>query len=330
MPHEQQPGQSELHPELVAAYAHTFISRFDRYPRQNLDGSYIAIPSPLPITTIEAHLRGQFTIGAYALDEHSHAKWLCLDADEPHEWDVLRTLADDLNKQRVIAYLESSSRGGHLWFFFGKPLPGKDARRFARALVKDRGINHIEIYPRQDELRTGPGSLVRLPLGFHQKDTPPHRYGFVTLSGEPLGSTVREQLAILAHPQTIPGYFLADMLATAPEAAPVFPTPRFKKGKKRKDMPPSERIKNAVSVYDFVSQFVDLDKNGRGLCPYHDDHRQSFSVHRDNNFWHCFARKTELCRGQTVIDFWRNWRRLYGLSDEWNEVLKDLMDMLHL
>ena len=38
----------------------------------------------------------------------------------------------------------------------------------------------------------------------------------------------------------------------------------------------SERLKNAISVYDFVRRYVDLDENATGYCPFHDDeHKES-------------------------------------------------------
>jgi hypothetical protein len=117
---------------------------------------------------VEAHIRGQVTIGAYALDRKSQARWICYDADEVGEWEKLCGLAYDLTEERIPSYLEKSRRGGHLWLFTN-PLPGRDARRFARQLIVGRDLNTVEIYPRQDELRTGPGSFVRLPLGVHQK-----------------------------------------------------------------------------------------------------------------------------------------------------------------
>ena len=66
----------------------------------------------------------------------------------------------------------------------------------------------------------------------------------------------------------------------------------------------SERIKASVSVYDFVGRYVELSPTGRGLCPFHDDRRASFSVNIAENYWYCFAG----CGGGSVIDFWMKWR----------------------
>ena len=49
---------------------------------------------------------------------------------------------------------------------------------------------------------------------------------------------------------------------------------------------------------------MELSPTGRGLCPFHDDHRASFSVNPEENYWNCFAG----CGGGSVIDFWMRWQ----------------------
>jgi DNA primase len=69
----------------------------------------------------------------------------------------------------------------------------------------------------------------------------------------------------------------------------------------------SERIKAKITVFDFVGEYVQLKttSNGAvGLCPFHEDHRPSFGVNIQENYWHCFAG----CGGGSVIDFWMKWR----------------------
>lgn len=311
----------EVDRDVLVRYADTFIPRWDRYPLQLPDGKYVAIKKPFTLDLVEKHIRGEVTIGAYALDRSSRAKWLCLDADDDTEWDGLLDMARQLHDQDLSPYLEPSRRGGHLWLFLDRPIPGQDARRFGKWLLAKHDLPDVELFPKQDELRTGPGSLVRLPLGVHRKSG--KRYHFVTLGGNPLAPTVRDQMAVLSHPATIPYTVIENVLADLPEPKPVFPTPRFSK-RKLAGAEPSERIKRAVSVYDFVSQYVDLDRNGRGLCPFHDDHRQSFSVDRRGNYWRCFAG----CEGNTVIDFWMKWRELHGQDSSFTATVTELAQML--
>lgn len=65
---------------------------------------------------------------------------------------------------------------------------------------------------------------------------------------------------------------------------------------------------SAVTVLEFVSQFVDLKPTGSGalgLYPFHDDHHANFGVNDKGNYWHCFAG----CGGGSVIDFWMKWQK---------------------
>jgi hypothetical protein len=314
----------------VAAYTRTFISRFDRYPVQRNDGKYASINELLTVETVAAHLLGKKTIGTYALDSRSQAKWVCFDADDDQEWRGLLTLADDLKQDYVPSYSELSSRGGHLWLFFTPQygvikdgLSGQDARRFAKQLLAGRNLDTVEIYPKQDQLQTGTGSLMRLPLGIHRKTG--KRYHFIKLDGTPLAPTIRHQIAALANPQTVPPSFVTDILKRAPEAKPLFPTPKFvSRPNKIIGETPSERIKNRISVYDFVSQYVQLDRGGIGLCPFHDDHAESFGVNQEGNFWNCFSG----CGGGSVIDFWMKWRELHGQDASFTATITELAQLL--
>ncbi len=306
----------EIEREVLVAFTQTFINRYDCFPVQNPQGSYLKLNRQLTFEQVEQHLLGQITIGAYALNEGNNAKWLCLDADTDAEWQGLHTLAANLDRQGIPAYLEPSRRGGHVWLFF-TPLPGPDVRRFAKFLLAQHGLDGLEVYPRQDALRTGPGSLVRLPLGFHRKTDPPHRFTFKTLQGDDLAPTVREQIALLAQPCLVPHGFIHEVIAAIPEPPSVTPSKPFKR-RQTVEGTPADRIKAAISVKDFVSQYVDLDRNGRGLCPFHDDHRMSFSVSEDGNYWHCFAG----CEGQTMIDFYMQYEEV-----DFRQAIRDLAEL---
>jgi hypothetical protein len=342
MGRENQP-KSDLERDLVVAYANTFIPRLDQYPLQLKDGSYTHIKGELYPDLIAAHLKGFITIGAYALDPQHQAKWLCFDADDGLRWDGLVALSHSLAERDIPTYLEPSRRGGHLWLFPETPLPGTDMRRLGMQLLVDHKLPHkkgklpgIEIYPKQTELKTGPGSFVRLPLGKHRLTG--HRYHFVTVTGEPLAPTVREQIRLLTTPNRVPQAYVTEILKRAPEIrsySPTFPfqpseSPtqkyRRKKGSKRTTDArlPSEKIKSAVSVADFVRQYVELDADGTGYCPFHDDQKRSFSVNQERNFWYCFACE----QGNTVIDFWMLWREKRGEDGSFTTTITELAQML--
>lgn len=319
---QEQPPKAEMDMELVEGFAHTFISRFDMYPLQLKTGRYVCVKKTLDLAYISLHLQGAYTIGAYALDQQSQAKWLCLDADTDAQWQALIAAAATLEQAGVQPYLESSRRGGHLWLFT-PPLPGAEVRRIGRYLVAEYELGNIEVYPKQDQLHTGPGSFVRLPLGKHRKSG--RRYHFIQPTGEPLAPTIREQIHLLAAPVRAPDWFMARAWENVPVARPVSPTRPFKApGGQVKGETPSERIKNAISVKEFVSHYVELDQLDRGYCPFHDDEHKSFGVSEDGNYWHCWAG----CGGGSIIDFWMKWRETQGQDGSFSKTVKELATML--
>ncbi len=330
MPREERPVNERLDPALVDAFAGVFLNARDYYAEQLEDGSYVARKSFIAQADLEQHLRGQRTLGAYALDSQNQARWLCFDGDEDGSWVQLKTLALALASQGQPTYLERSRRGGHLWLFFDTPLPGRLVRRFGRGFLGQSDLNLVkEIYPRQDKLQTGPGSLVRLPLGVHKKSM--RRYGFVMLDEQPLAPTIRDQLALMATPETIAGAFVRQYVATLPEAPPPYEPRPLRVLFAGDGEQLSDRIKRAVFVPEFVSQYVDLDGRGRGLCPFHDDHRESFAVSREHNFWSCFAQCGEKPHGGSVIHFWQKMRRdVYGLDGNFVPTITELAQILRL
>lgn len=318
MRHERQPAD-ELDPAIVHAYTSTFLARKDVYSRQTKSGSYVAIYKPLTERLVLAHLAGQVTLGTYALDEESQARWICYDADSDAVWDQLRDMAIQLADHQAPAYLEQSRRGGHLWLFLSTPIPGRQARQLGHYLLDQRGIEAVELFPKQDELTTGPGSLVRLPLGLHRKTG--RRYHFVQPDGFPIAATISEQIALLAHPQRVPDEFLSVAIGQVERSddAPRLVATGCGAGETL-----SERIKDRITVHSFVSQYVTLDERGRGHCPFHDDQHKSFSINEVENYWNCFAG----CGGGSVIDFWSRWREKEGLDSSFTATVKDLANML--
>lgn len=317
--------EPQLAHEITRRFALTFVNQRHVHPVQLSDGSYVTIKSPLRPSHIERHLRGDITLGAYALDAHSRASWLVLDADTSELHERLLDAYRLLHGVSIPAYLELSRRGSHLWLFFDKQ-PGRVARQVGRGLIARFNLKGIELYPKQDTLKTGPGSLVRLPFGIHQLTG--KRYHFVKPDGSPLAPSIREQLALLGQPGHVPPEALA---ALAEEGQRQDAVRRAVTETRPFDVAPlplqgtvSERIKRRISVKSFVGQYVDLNAQNRGYCPFHDDSRMSFGVNEQENFWHCFAG----CGGGSVIDFWSRWRNLYGQDGSFTATVKDLASML--
>jgi hypothetical protein len=287
-------------PALVLAQR--FVQRWDLYAHQIDDGSYVCVHEPLNVSHLFAHLRGEITLGAYLLDQESRARFLVMDADDTQSWEQLGHLASALAEEDVPAYLEASRRGGHLWLFLAQAVDGREVRAFGQGLLAAHQVEGVELYPKQDQLADGPGSLIRMPFGVHRLTG--RRYRFYTADGSPLAPTVREQICALRTPETVPEAVFDAYRSFVPPhpASAVTSLPEELAGTL------SERIKAKVTVLEFVSQYVDLKPTASGavgLCPFHDDHRPSFGVNEDGNYWHCFAG----CGGGSVIDFWRKWQK---------------------
>jgi hypothetical protein len=148
------------------------------------------------------HLQRKITLGTYLLDTESRARFLVLDADDEHGWERLHRLAGNLSREHIASYLERSRRGGHLWLFLAQAVAGRDARAFGHGLLDFHRFGDVELFPKQDELAGGPGSLIRMPFGVHRLTG--RRYGFYTPDGAPLARTIREQIYTLATPEVVP------------------------------------------------------------------------------------------------------------------------------
>jgi hypothetical protein len=184
------PDTELSHPALVLAQR--FVQRWDLHARQLDDGSYVCIHEQLNVGHLFAHLRGEITLGTYLLSQESQARFIVLDADDAQAWErpghLVRVLADE----DVPSYLERSRRGGHLWLFLAQAVDGREVRAFGHGLLAAHQVEGVELYPKQDRLAGGPGSLIRMPFGMHRLTG--RRYGFYTADGVPLAPSIREQV----------------------------------------------------------------------------------------------------------------------------------------
>lgn len=326
-PIERQPSDVELSP-LAEILARKFINRWDIYPEQLENGRYVSRHESLHVGLLFAHLRGEMTLGTYLLDANSRGRFLVYDADDNPGWRRLQALAHALLEQGTMGYLEPSRRGGHLWLFFNKPIAGADVRSFGTGLLSYFRVSGIELYPKQELLTTGPGSLIRLPFGIHRRTG--RRYGFYHLNGTPIAPTIPGQIRVLSAPQIISNEALAFFMRYSASIDP--PPPQNVHDATRAtgkaldtQLPVSERIKAAITVKEFVLRYIELSPAGAGLCPFHDDHHPSFSVNDKENFWHCFAG----CGGGSVIDFYMLYQqRVMHRECDFKTAIKELADLL--
>ena len=305
----------------AAVLAQRFVQRWDVYPKQLEDGSYVCIRGSLNVDHLYAHLRGEMTLGTYVLNQASQARLIVLDNDTEDGWSYVLDCGARLAAEPIPAYLEKSRRGGHIWMFFKEPVAGSSARSFAQAVVEKLGFESFEIYPKQDETGKGLGSLIRMPFGVHRLTG--RRYGFFSADGQPLGRTLREQIDALQRPQFLAKAFLAQYTSIS--------SPEEPKARSKRLRGPathvSEKLKAHVTVLEFVGRYVDLRPNESGavgLCPFHDDQHPSFAVNDRDNYWHCFAG----CGGGSIIDFWSLWRKKQGEDPSFTATITDLADIL--
>lgn len=314
---EELPNREQLE-QLAGKLMERFVLRRDLHAIQLKDGRYVCVREPLEDHHLVAHLKGQLTLGAYLLDKESRGQFLVLDADSAEAWSQLRTLSAALEGEGIPSYLEASRRGGHLWFFTSEHTRGVQLRQFGQGLLIHYGLSGIEVYPKKTLLTSGPGSLIRLPFGVHNRSG--RRYGFYLPSGDPLAGTISEQIHALRGAQSLQNNVLTHFGSYAEDEV-VQKTFQlvFRYEPVSDSAPVSERIKAAISVGEFVGRYVKLSREGRGLCPFHDDHIESFSVNRDKNYWHCFACEM----GGSVIDFWMQWQQC-----DFRTALSELGEML--
>jgi len=301
--------------------AERFVQRWDHYAVQLEDGRYVCNHNLLNSGHIYSHLRGEITLGIYVLNKDSQTSIATVDADSEKTWSQLVSLANSLSSEKIPTYLENSRRGGHLWFFFSQPITGKGARYFANNILDAHQIKNVEVFPKQDEIGNGLGSLIRLPFGVHRRTG--RRYGFYGSDYKPLAMSIREQIYALQHPDFVSRRGIdahtTHIANTIPEIIPEQPH-------KSIDLL-SEKIKAQISVLEFVSQYVNLKTTSTGaigLCPFHDDENPSLGINNQENYWHCFAG----CGGGSVIDFWSKWREKRELDSSFKATITELAQML--
>ena len=50
-----------------------------------------------------------------------------------------------------------------------------------------------------------------------------------------------------------------------------------------------DEIKAHNDIVDVIGSYIDLNEKNKALCPFHDDHTPSFSVHPDKQIYKCFS-----------------------------------------
>jgi hypothetical protein len=299
-------------------FASLFVGRRDDYAVQRESGHYVRVGSPLTRTALRAHLDGLHTLGTYVIDERGVCRFAVLDADSEDGLTLLAEVQARLAAAGIPSSLEASRRGGHLWVFLAQAVPASLVRRWLLPYVPPG----VECYPKQDEA-CGYGSLIRLPLGIHQRSG--RRYPFVTWTERgavPVASSVRDTLAwcsTLAR-AAVPGE------AMQPATHPTSPThthTSITTASRTALAPRYASIQDwcgAQDPYALIGRYVRLDSRGMGCCPFGEHHRDGKDTHPSLRVyaparpggccWHCYT----WGKGGNVFNFLALYHRLDARS----------------
>jgi superfamily II DNA or RNA helicase len=145
----------------------------------------------LDAETVEAHLRGNCTIGSYAIRADDTCTFLACDFDG-NGWQDGAASYQQVGMELGIDVAVERSRSGngaHAWLFFREPVPARLARRLGTLLLS-RALDRCpqisfrsfdRFFPNQDFLpKGGFGNLIALPL----QKTPRERGNSVFLASD--------------------------------------------------------------------------------------------------------------------------------------------------
>jgi hypothetical protein len=83
------------------------------------------------------------------------------------------------------------------------PVSGIAAKTFGVELLANHRLELMEVFPKQEELGIGPGSLIRLPFGVHRRSG--KRYPFIDIrDGLPMAPDLLGQILKLREVHIVP------------------------------------------------------------------------------------------------------------------------------
>jgi len=121
--------------------------------------------APVTDYVISSHLKGKITAGVYPLLLDDKCHFLAIDFDDADWREDARAVLQTCNENALPAALEisRSGEGAHLWLFFSKATPARDARRLGTALIsatcaRTRQLkldSYDRLFPNQDTMPKG-------------------------------------------------------------------------------------------------------------------------------------------------------------------------------
>lgn len=124
---------------------------------------------------VESHLKGNSTIGTYAIRSDDSCRFLACDFDEASWQQDVLTFHDAADSLGIEVSIERSrsGNGAHAWIFFEEPIPAKMARSLGTLILAKCSEQNLRLslesydrfFPSQDYLpKGGFGNLIALPL----------------------------------------------------------------------------------------------------------------------------------------------------------------------
>lgn len=124
---------------------------------------------------VESHLRGNSTIGTYAIRSDDSCRFLACDFDESSWQQDVLTFQDAALSLGIEVAIERSrsGNGAHAWIFFEEPISAKIARSLGTLILAKCSEHNLRLslesydrfFPSQDYLpKGGFGNLIALPL----------------------------------------------------------------------------------------------------------------------------------------------------------------------
>jgi len=177
---------------LNQAFWDLFVGRNDDFAEQYRDIQtgeikYRRVGRPLTMDDVQAHLDGVSTYGLYAIDPADQSvNWIVWDIDCKDECPAVggRSVALESLKPQVTRIIDaikrhafpekavlvefSGSRGYHVWLFLNPPIPAVVGYFIGRKIAEEAGLD-CEVFPKQRELLSPFGGLVKAPLGLHRR-----------------------------------------------------------------------------------------------------------------------------------------------------------------
>ncbi|HJT54861.1 MAG TPA: CHC2 zinc finger domain-containing protein [Ktedonobacteraceae bacterium] len=311
---------------LLLAFAQRFIGRRDDYALQQHSGRYRRVGAPLSTAVLHRHLAGQETIGTYVIDERGRCRFAVYDADMPDGLSLLAGVQAKLADVGIGSFLECSRRGGHLWVLFAPPLTPASVRRW----LLPYGPPGVEFYPKQETLGQGYGSLIRVPLGVHQRSG--RRYPFVQWQAGTPVLVAPSTSAQLSWCCTLVQTAAPDDLALLSSPSAMGATPPHTSITKNVSTAAMSGYASiaawcaAQDPFSLIGRYVRLDQRGMGHCPFGEHHRDGVDQHPSFRVyvpsvpggccWYCYT----WGHGGNVFNFLARYHRL-DAKTLWSRIL---------